>query len=391
MLLAQVLDAPQEETFEAVTRLAARLADVPASFVSIVDADRDFYLSAQGLSGDIKQTRQLTGRTFCHYTVSSDEPLVIEDTHANPVWQAVPTVQSMGVRAYVGIPLKVDGQRIGSFCVIDTSPRKWQLADIELLRVLAKSVEREIQLRVALEASKAEAAYSLSMARSREFLVSAVVHDIRTPLQVLQLGLAVLKRVQQLQGPPVVERMAAAVNTLNNLASSLLTDTGGIAEHKQLKRKITALELAADAKEMMTSIAESGGVSISLGEFPDAVVEVEYVQILRALGNLIGNSIKYSKPGGQIGITGVRQGPMILIKVSDEGQGMSALELARAFERGFQGGGGMVRGDGAGLGLAIVKQLIERNGGSVCLQSEQGRGTVATISLPCLNIANSPV
>ena len=64
-----LLDTPAEESFDRLTRLAARLLEVPATFVSLVDAGRDFYKSAIGFGEPLASERQLQGRTFCHYAL----------------------------------------------------------------------------------------------------------------------------------------------------------------------------------------------------------------------------------------------------------------------------------------------------------------------------------
>ena len=77
-----LLDSPAEEPFDRLTRLAAKLLKVPVTFISLLDADRDFYKSASGFPEPLASGRQLEGRTFCHLTLASRDPLVIDDTHA---------------------------------------------------------------------------------------------------------------------------------------------------------------------------------------------------------------------------------------------------------------------------------------------------------------------
>jgi hypothetical protein len=121
-----LLGSDAEEAFDRMTRLAVKLLRVPAAFISLVDHDRDFYMSAHGFGEPLATSRELTGRTFCHYAIGSDQPLVINDARADPVYSAVPTVESLGVAAYVGVPIPgPEGHILGSFCAIDHSPRHW--------------------------------------------------------------------------------------------------------------------------------------------------------------------------------------------------------------------------------------------------------------------------
>ena len=153
-----LLDSAPEPAFDRLARLAVRLLGVPSAFFSIVDEERDFYKAACGFGEPLASTRELTGPSFCHYAIRSRGPLVIPDTAADPRYRDVPTVRTLGVAAYVGVPIVVDGQPIGSFCVIDTAPRAWTEGEVETLRELAMSAEREIALRAAVHTAEQLAA-----------------------------------------------------------------------------------------------------------------------------------------------------------------------------------------------------------------------------------------
>jgi PAS domain S-box-containing protein len=178
-----LLDAPPEEPFDRLTRLAVRLLRVPATFLSLVDEERDFYLAATGFGEPLASTRELAGRTFCHFSVagaSPDRPLVIPDTRADPLYRDVPTVESLSVAAYVGVPLVVDGQAIGSFCAIDTQPRGWTPEEVEVLRELAASAQREIELRRALERARQTAETAERARRERDEFLNATSDGVYT-------------------------------------------------------------------------------------------------------------------------------------------------------------------------------------------------------------------
>ncbi len=150
-----LLDTPPEECFDRLTRLAAKLTDVPATFVSLVDQNRDFYKSEFGFEEPLASLRQLEGRTFCDYAIASEAPLVLDDVTQESVYCDVSTVESLGVRAYAGIPLVTEGgQVIGSFCAVDFKPKQWTERDIDILTDLARSTMREIELRRVIQESE---------------------------------------------------------------------------------------------------------------------------------------------------------------------------------------------------------------------------------------------
>ena len=145
-----LLDTSATQGFDRITRLGAKLLHVPATFISLVDDHRDFYLSHCGFGEPLASERQLTGQTFCHFTIRSDQPLVIPDTRADPVYAKVPTVTSLGVAAYLGVPLTLlSGEVIGAFCAIDFSPRQWTESEVRSAVDLASLAVSEIELRQA--------------------------------------------------------------------------------------------------------------------------------------------------------------------------------------------------------------------------------------------------
>lgn len=147
----RLLDSAPSSGFDRLTRIGARLLDVPATFISLVDDRRDFYLSNCGFGEPLASERQLTGQTFCHFTIEGEVPLVIPDTRANPVYRDVPTVESLGVAAYLGAPLVLlSGEVIGAFCAIDQVPRAWTESQIQSAVDIASLVVSEIELRQAV-------------------------------------------------------------------------------------------------------------------------------------------------------------------------------------------------------------------------------------------------
>ena len=372
-----------EESFDSLTRLAARLLKVPASFISVVGAGFDFYKSEVGLPAAVAKSRTLAGPTFCQYTLAGEAALIIDDTHSDPFWKAVPTVETLSVRAYVGVPLKFAGETIGSFCVIDTQPRQWTTDELETLRQLAISAGRELGLRLALLEAQDDSVAARALARSHEEVVAVVAHDLRTPLQILSLSASLLQGQAGAGQQPVLVRMVKAIDSMTAMTDGLLSSSALLAPSGARNQVVSALSLARDAVSMMTPIADRAGIELQLSEVAEASISIDYARMLRVLGNVIGNALKYSAPGTTVLVGASRIDDELLLTVTDQGKGMTAPELERAFDSGWQGAEGMVRGDGAGLGLLIVRTLVEEHGGRVGIVSQPGLGTVLTVFLPC--------
>ena len=146
-----LLDTPAEEPFDRFTRLAARICRTPIALMTLVDRDRQFFKSSFGLSEPWQTLREtpLT-HSFCKHAVARRAPLVIPDTTKDPLFKDNPASRELAVVAYAGIPLEVDGQPLGAFCVVDHEPRAWSAEDVQVLTDLARCVAHEIEVRTRL-------------------------------------------------------------------------------------------------------------------------------------------------------------------------------------------------------------------------------------------------
>ncbi|HEX7335917.1 MAG TPA: PAS domain S-box protein [Gemmatimonadales bacterium] len=144
-----LLDTPPEEAFDRLSRMAARLLGTPVALISLVADDHQFFKSAIGLPEPWASHRtNPISFSFCGGVVSTGEPLVLEDARRHPLLRHNPVIRELGWISYAGVPLRTrEGQVVGSFCVIDKTPRLWSERDVALLQDLAASVVTEIELR----------------------------------------------------------------------------------------------------------------------------------------------------------------------------------------------------------------------------------------------------
>ncbi len=137
-----VLDTPPEERFDRLTRLAKRLFNVPIAVVSLVDANRQWFKSCQGLDAT-ETSRDLS---FCGHAICGDDILLIPDATQDPRFHDNPLVTGAPhIRFYAGRPLSVaGGSKVGTLCLIDSQPRGFHEEDRELLHDLARMAEHEL-------------------------------------------------------------------------------------------------------------------------------------------------------------------------------------------------------------------------------------------------------
>lgn len=175
-----LLDSPPEEMFDRVTRLAARLLNAPVALVTLVDEQRQFFKSAFGLPEPLASQRQTPlSVSYCKFAAASGEPLVIEDARAHPLVKDNPAVAS-GAVAYAGLPLKTSaGQTLGTFCIVDSKPRKWTAEELTILADLAASVEAKIELRAAARQAQSQAEFARRILESSRDCIKVLDLDAR--------------------------------------------------------------------------------------------------------------------------------------------------------------------------------------------------------------------
>lgn len=138
----RIMDSAPEERFDRITRMARRLYNVEICLVSLVDADRQWFKSKQGLSA-CETPRTVS---FCGHAILEERPFVVEDAHTDERFADNPLVRGdPNVRFYAGYPVHaLDGHRIGTLCLIDSKPRAFSADDEAMLKDFAALVDEEL-------------------------------------------------------------------------------------------------------------------------------------------------------------------------------------------------------------------------------------------------------
>lgn len=224
--------------------------------------------------------------------------------------------------------------------------------------------------------------------RLKSEFIGVASHELRTPVTSLLLSAQLLQ--EGAAGPltPEQAEIVAAqredLQRLERLMRDLLDLTRLEAGVTPPRLEIVApKELAKSALESVAAQAEAKGVNLS-SELSDAIpaVRADRGLAVRALVNLLNNAVRHTGGGGSVVLRAYREGSGLAFAVRDTGAGIPADYLPLIFERFVQVPG--ATGEGAGLGLCIAQTIAEAHGGELRAESELGKGSTFTLTLPAV-------
>jgi two-component system sensor histidine kinase KdpD len=281
----------------------------------------------------------------------------------------------------VCLPLQTAGEPIGVLALI---PRRGRFDAEQRSRLEALSTQGALALERAVLAREAEAsALRAKTEEMRSSLLSAVSHDLRTPLAAITGAVSALRdesaRITGEQRGDLLATIAEEAERLERLVGNLLEMTQVESGSLRVRREWVPLEEIVGAA--LTRMERSLGarpIRVSMApELP--LLSVDPVLFQQVFVNLLENALKYTPPGSEIEIEGGARGDGVTIEVKDRGPGIPPGDEARVFEKFYRGAHPAVAG--AGLGLAICKGIVEAHGGTIEAENRAGGGALFRIVL----------
>jgi signal transduction histidine kinase len=265
---------------------------------------------------------------------------------------------------------RIAGGQLGSEVRVEGHDEVAGLADDfnRMARALKKAAERERE-----------------MEKARRDLIAAVSHDLRTPLaatraliEALTDGIAADPQTEGRYLSSASRELAHLSRLVDDLFELARIDVGVL----QLTLEEASLhDLISDTISSFQPQADQRGVRL-VGEVARDVdpVLANPSRLQRVLHNLVSNALRHTPADGTVALRATPEGEEVRVEVADTGEGITAEDLPRVFERSFRGEQSRTRSKkdgspGAGLGLAIARGLIEAHGGTMDVESELGRGS----------------
>jgi len=220
--------------------------------------------------------------------------------------------------------------------------------------------------------------------RTREEYVRTISHDLRAPLTIILGQARIIQRSADQadrvrKGAESIATSARAMNAMiQDLVDSARLEAGQLRPNRM---PLDLRQLVLGLKGRLAEVLEAQRIRVEAPEgLPPVYADPDHVE--RILTNLLTNALKYSAPGTEVTVALARQDGEIVTSVTDRGPGIPPEELPHMFERYYRGREALARREGLGLGLYITKGLVEAHGGRVWVESEVGKGSTFSFTLP---------
>jgi two-component system CheB/CheR fusion protein len=273
--------------------------------------------------------------------------------------------------------------------------RFWASGVLQWLRLpdgstggLCKIIRDKTDSRTQMEAAQNRLALRERELEARNRSIATVMHELRGPLAPMNSALELLRREDALSmRDKALNTLSRQVVALRTLVDDFREATGAIARQAtELKRSHVVLQdIVSEVCEGQRETAARRGLTLSVTLPPlPIVLDVDPVRIGQMIGNLLDNSVKYTPAGGHVSVSATIEAEMALVKIEDDGIGISPDVLPHIFEL-FTRDEHATDRPGLGVGLSVVQHLAALHGGSVEARSDGvGKGSSFGLRLPAV-------
>lgn len=292
-----------------------------------------------------------------------------------------PTFQSLAIYSGIVVPLSRYGTVISFLFINASCPRKWSDEEVELITDAAERIW------TAVERMRGEDALREADRRKDQFL-AMLAHELRNPIAPISAAAEFLQKAPDdpervISASCIISRQAKHMTAIVNDLLDVSRVTSGLVVLE--KTEVDLKRVVADAVEQVRPQLEAHRHRFSMRITTDATMCTgDFKRLVQVVANLLNNAAKYTPEGGQILVLLDTTDEQLVLRVADDGIGISKELLPNIFKPFSQGEREADRSQGGlGLGLALVKGLVERHGGSVVADS-RGRdtGSTFTVRLP---------
>jgi signal transduction histidine kinase len=385
-----------EAVAEAVLEFGLGVVEATRGFVASVADSRLTMVAARGYSEEMHaRVMQMNEDSLAPLAdaARTGEPIWLENVEeyrARYPWAFASFGAVSGTHAHVAIPLIHREEVIGCVGFSFSGPTAFGAADRAFTLLMGEVVAGALYRARSYDEEIERRAQAELVAAARAEVLGVVAHDLRNPLSLIDMAAQFLDEVD-----PPLERRREMLATVRRAAAQMQRLVGDLLDAVRMQSGRLRVELREmdvgrtlrTAGKGHRALAERNGITLSV-ESPKlpTCVRGDEERVVQALGNLLGNALKFTRAGGTVSLSTSASATEVTFRVSDTGPGIPESEINRLFERFWQSRKGDRKG--VGLGLAIVKGIIDAHDGRLWVESTVGVGSTFAFTLPSCSLPN---
>jgi len=372
----------------------SKSASMHDDFMHISDQAQCYITSEGHIVNPTQNWAAVTGITLNPATSNYMSALICED-HQKNFFARLKQIKLSGERERLRCQFNVDGTYKWFELLIGETPQKDSSGNV-LYGLIVRSIEREIQTERTLRTATIE----MEMAQKGRYdFLKHMSHELRTPLNAI-LGFAEMME-HGVYGEIETPEYKEYLNNINGSGQLLLHRINDMIEMVSIgtgdgtieEDHVHVSDWFEDAKKLCRHETFCNNITVTTPEMlPRLIIKGDRIKLTRALGNIISNAARFSKPGSEVLIEcGISMNGELGVRVVDSGSGIANGQLKKLqdtlahFDSLFSQDPEAV---GVGLGLTIAKEFVMLHDGFLSIDSHQGQGTSVCISLPSLRVVS---
>jgi PAS domain S-box-containing protein len=293
----------------------------------------------------------------------------------------------LGVRSVLVVPLTARGRQLGALGLGARDPQRFDEADAVTVAEIGRRLALAVDGAALLESERRARCEAEAANRSKDEFLAMLGHELRNPLSPVLGALHLIRlRCGEAAGIEcaIIERQVRhLVRLINDLLDVSRLTRGKIELHKQPANLASLLAKAIEIAKPLFDEKQQEFITADLSD-RELWIEADEQRLVQAVANLLTNAAKYTAPGGKIEMSTTCADNAAVLRIRDNGVGISPHLLPRLFDLFVQGERSLDRSQGGlGLGLALVHRVITMHGGTVTAASDgPGRGSEFSLTLP---------
>ena len=365
-----------------VARRAADITESDGAYVESVNRERDEVVATAVFGRNLPplNTRGPYRGSVAEAAIRRQKPILVPDiaresrSILGSIRQRLPALV---------LPLALQERTIGVLILLRKTPRfrSAEIAELQVYSDVAAMVLHRSMLLAEAEERQGQLQEAL---RSRNEVLRIVAHDLRNPINTINLGMAALetKRISAKRRAQTLAVIHRSIERIHRLLQDL-ADVAKIERGVPLPLRLQLHSVRDLGQEVCGRFAvgdEQNVPEIVCKADQDAVVCVDRDRLLQALHNVIDNAVKFTPKHGRVAVTTEVTTDQVRFVISDTGPGIKKADQERIFDPYWQARS--TAHLGSGLGLAITKKIVEQHGGRITVESELKKGTTFIITVP---------